>query len=213
MQRVFPGTALCLLSFAGVLLSQTTSTSILGTVTDASGAVVVGAKVTALQVNTGLRRDASTSSSGDYAFPLLEVGEYSVTAEAAGFKTETRGNIVLEVNQKARVNFSLEVGTQAEHVLVTSEAVLLHTDDASLGQVVEQRRVVELPLNGRNLGGLAVLQPGVQFGSRMGFDGLTGGGGGVPIPGDTISISANGQRDTNQHATLDGVVEIGRAHV
>src|SRR5207245_1478377 len=86
------------------------------------------------------------------------------------------------------------------------ETVLLHTDEATLGQVVEQRRVVELPLNGRNLGGLAVLQPGVQFGSRMGFDGLSGGGGGVPIPGATISISANGQRDTNQHATLDGVV-------
>ena len=82
----------------------------------------------------------------------------------------------------------------------------MKTDESSLGQVVEQRRVVELPLNGRNLAGLAVMQPGVQFGGRMGFDGLTGGNGGVPIAGQAISISANGQRDTNMHGTLDGVV-------
>src|SRR5260370_37604591 len=206
MQRVFTRGIALLFVCLGCLLSQTTSTSILGTVTDPSGAVGVGAKVTVQQVGTGLKREERTSSGGDYSFPLLDVGEYEVTAEASGFKTEARKNVILQVNQKARIDFALQVGVQAERVEVSSEAVLLHTDEATLGQVVEQRRVVELPLNGRNLGGLAVLQPGVQFGSRMGFDGLTGGGGGVPIPRDTISISANGQRDTNKHATLDGVV-------
>jgi Carboxypeptidase regulatory-like domain/TonB dependent receptor len=188
------------------LLAQTTSTTILGTITDSSGAVVPGAKVTALQVLTGLKREEATSNTGDYSFPLLNVGEYEVTVQLAGFKTEVRKNIVLQINQKARIDFTLQVGGQEERIDVSAEAALLRTDDATLGQVVDHRRVVELPLNGRNLGGLAVLQPGVQFGARMGFDGLTGDGGGVPVPGHVIAISANGQRDTNQHATLDGVV-------
>src|SRR5712692_4844370 len=90
----------------GPIFPQTTSTSILGTVADPTGAVVVGAKVMVQQVGTGLKREELTSSSGDYTFSLLEVGEYEVTAEAAGFKTETRKNIILEVNQKARVDFT-----------------------------------------------------------------------------------------------------------
>jgi hypothetical protein len=189
------------------LFAQTTSTTILGTVTDASGAVIAGAKVTATNVNTGIKRTDQTTASGDYAFPLLDVGQYTVTVEMPGFKTETQTGIDLQLNQKARIDFNnLQVGSQSETVTVSGEVAQLVTDEASLGQVVEQRRVVELPLNGRNLAGLAVMQPGVQFGGRMGFDGLTGGGGGVPIPGQAISISANGQRDTNMHGTLDGVV-------
>ncbi len=197
---------LSLLVSVSMLPAQTTSTSILGTVTDSSGAVVVGAKVTVTQVGTGLKRETLTSSTGDYNFPLLDVGEYELKVEMPGFKTETRKNITLLINQKARVDFTLQVGAQAEVVEVTGEAAPLSTDQASLGQVVERRRLAELPLNGRNLAGLAILQPGVQFGLRMGFDGLSGGSGGVPIPGASISLSANGQRDTNQHATLDGVV-------
>src|SRR4029079_13798708 len=142
----------------------------------------------------------------DYNFPLLDPGDYSVTVEAPGFKTETRSGIQLELNLKARIDFHMEVGPETQTVEVTSQAALLSTDQATLGQVVNTRRVEELPLNGRNVGALAVLQPGVQYGGRMGLTDLnSGGGGGIPIPGDTISISANGQRDTDQHATLDGV--------
>src|SRR5712691_5230469 len=111
MLRVLNSVIAILLFCLGPIFSQTTSTSILGTVTDATGAVVVGAKVTVLQMGTGLRREALTSSGGDYSFPLLDVGDYEVTAEAAGFKTETRTKITLEVNQKARVDFTLQVGT------------------------------------------------------------------------------------------------------
>lgn len=185
--------------------AQTTSTSILGTISDSTGAVISGAKVTVTNAGTGVRRSELTSNTGDFNFPLLDPGEYEVTVEMAGFKTESRKNVTLELNQKARVDFTMQVGAQSERVEVNAEATLLRTDEVSLGQVVDQRRVAELPLNGRNLAGLAVLQPGVQFGQRMGFDGLSGGGGGVPVPGATIAISANGQRDTNQHATLDGV--------
>src|SRR5579872_1420899 len=196
------------LFLAGMLpvTPQTSSKAILGTVTDASGAVVVGAKITLLQVQTGIKRQDTTSGTGDYNFPLLDPGEYSVTVEAPGFKTETRSGIQLELDLKARIDFHMEVGTEAQRVEVTSQAALLNTDQATLGQVVNTRRVEELPLNGRNVGALAVLQPGVQYGGRMGLTNLNAGsGGGIPIPGDAISISANGQRDTDQHATLDGV--------
>jgi len=186
--------------------AQTTSTSILGTVTDASGSVVVGAKVVLRNVRTGITRTAQTTATGDYNFPLLDVGEYQITVEMPGFKTENRKNIQLEINQKARVDFVLQVGAQTERIEVSAQAAMLRTDDSTLGQVVTEKTISELPLNGRNLAGLAVLQPGVQFGGRMGFDGLTGSAGGVPVPGQSISLSANGQRDTNQHATLDGVV-------
>ena len=189
------------------VFAQTTSTTILGTVTDATGAAIGNAKVTVANINTGIKRVETTSDSGNFSFPLLDVGQYTVTVEMQGFKTETQTGIELQINQKARVDFKgLQVGSQSESVTITGEVAQLKTDEASLGSVVEQRRVVELPLNGRNLAGLAVMQPGVQFGGRMGFDGLTGGGGGVPIPGQSISISANGQRDTNQHGTLDGVI-------
>ena len=173
---------------------------------DSTGAVVVGARVSLLQVQTGIKRQDVTSSTGDYNFPLLDPGEYSVTVEAPGFKTETHSGIQLELNLKARIDFHMEVGAAAQTVEVSSQAALLNTDQATLGQVVNTRRVEELPLNGRNVGALAVLQPGVQYGGRMGLTDINGGGGGgIPIPGDAISISANGQRDTDQHATLDGV--------
>jgi hypothetical protein len=188
------------------LFSQTSSTAILGTVVDASGAVVVGAKVILLQVQTGIKRQDTTSSTGDYNFPLLDPSVYSVTVEAPGFKTETRTGIQLELDLKARIDFHMEVGTAVQTVEVSGQGALLDTDQATLGQVVNTRGVEELPLNGRNLGALAVLQPGVQYGGRMGLTDLNAGsGGGIPIPGIAISISANGQRDTDQNATLDGV--------
>ncbi len=205
MHRSLFGLAVFFVVSAGAF-AQTTSTTILGTVTDPTGAVVSGAKITASNKGTGVKREDITSTTGDYNFPLLDVGTYDVSVSISGFKTETQRNVELTINQKARVDFTLVVGAQADRVEITGEAAILKTDEASLGSVVEQRRVVELPLNGRNLAGVAVLQPGIQFGSRMGFDGISGTGGGVPIPGASISISANGQRDTNMHATLDGVV-------
>jgi len=191
----------CLTGFA-----QTTSTSIVGSVTDTSGATISGAKVTATNVKTNVASNTVTTETGDYAFPLLDVGEYQVVVEQPGFKAETRRGVILQVNEKFRVDFRLQVGSQTEQVTVTAEAANLRTDEASLGGTVEQRRLVELPMNGRNVGNFAVLNPGVGFGSRHGYDGQSGTGGGVPIPGQAIAIIANGQREVSQHATLDGVV-------
>jgi len=200
-----------LVSFGAVLISatcvaQTTSTSIVGAVTDATGASVSGAKVTATNVKTSVASNTLTTDTGDYAFPLLDIGEYRVSVEQPGFKAETRQGIVLQVNEKIRVDFRLQVGSQAEQITVTAEAASLRTDEASIGGTVEQRRLVELPMNGRNVGNFAVLSPGVGFGNRHGYDGQSGSAGGVPIPGQAIAIIANGQRETSQHATLDGVV-------
>jgi hypothetical protein len=130
-----------LLSLAGVLplFSQTSSTAILGTVVDASGAVVANARVTLLQVQTGIKREDVTSSTGDYNFPLLDPGEYSVTVQAPGFRTQTRTGIRLELDLKARIDFHLEVGSEVQTVDVTAEAALLNTDQATLGQVVTTR--------------------------------------------------------------------------
>jgi hypothetical protein len=192
------------------LFAQTTSTTILGRVTDATGAVLQGAAVTALNTRTGVKRDTVTSSSGDYTFPLLDVGLYDVTVTVPSFRAETRQNIVLEINEKVRADFVLALGEATETVEVSAETAILRTDDATLGQTIEERRVLELPLNNRSLGGLAILQPGVQYGPRSGTDGQgfgqRSGGNGIPIPGIGLSFVANGQRETNEHATLDGVV-------
>lgn len=99
---------------AGWLAGQTTSTAILGTVTDSSGGLVAGAKVTVRNVKTAVAREDLTSAGGDYNFPLLDVGTYSVTVEMQGFKTESASNVTLQINQKARVDFTLQVGAQSE---------------------------------------------------------------------------------------------------
>jgi hypothetical protein len=105
-----------------ILEAQTTSTSIVGTVTDPTGAAIAQARVSARNVRTGVVTETVTTSTGDYAIPLLDVGEYEVTAEAPGFAAETRAGIRLQVNEKVRVDFRLKVGTLAERITVTSEA-------------------------------------------------------------------------------------------
>ncbi len=185
--------------------SQTASTQILGLVTDSTGAVVPGAAVSAKRVETGDVRNTVSNETGNYIFPLLDSGTYEVTCTAAGFKTEVRVNIPLELNQKARLDFQLLVGQQAERIEVSSAVPLLKTEDATLGSVIEHRRVVELPLNGRNFAQAATLMPGVVYGSaRMGIDGQQTIGTRA-MPGQIVGLSANGQRDANQNITLDGV--------
>src|SRR5437588_95934 len=104
------------------LFAQTTSTSILGTVTDTTGAAVSGVKVTAKNVGTNVLSVTQTTGSGDYTLPLLDVGEYQVTVEAPGFRIETRSGIHLQINEKVRADFQLQVGSQTETVTVRAEA-------------------------------------------------------------------------------------------
>jgi hypothetical protein len=201
--RSFPHVSFLLVYAAASLSAQTVSTQILGLVTDPTGSLVPGATVTAKRLATGDVRTIQSNETGNYVFPLLEIGAYEVSCSAPGFKTEVRRGIVLELQQKLRLDFQLQVGQQVETVEITTQTPLLRTEDASLGVVVNNRRILDLALNGRNFAQLALLAPGVTFGySRMGLDGAGGG----PIPGQVIAISANGQRDINQHITLDGVI-------
>src|SRR5438105_1547900 len=120
--------------FTVMATAQTTSTEILGIVTDTSGAVVPNAQVTLVRVATGERRDANTGSAGDYSFPLIEIGEYIVSVQMPGFKTQQKKGIQIQLQQKARVNFELSVGETTEVVEVVASSIQLKTEDASVGQ-------------------------------------------------------------------------------
>ena len=116
-----------------VASAQTTSTTILGTVVDASGAVLPGARVTIVNTRTGIKRDSVASSTGDYVFPLVDVGVYDVMVEADGFRPETRRAVLVEINEKVRADFELKLGGTEERVEVTANSSTLRTDDATLG--------------------------------------------------------------------------------
>ena len=167
-----------------------------------------GATITVRRVATGDIRTGKSNETGNYVFPVLEVGEYEVSCSAAGFKTEVRTGVVLQIQDKLRLDFQMDVGQQSEKIEVAAATPLLSTDDATLGTVVDPKRMVELPLNGRNFGQLATLAPGVNYGtSRMGINGQ-GTIGTRAMPGQIVGLSTYGQRDINQNITLDGVTAV-----
>ena len=176
---------------------QTTAT-IVGTVTDPSGAVVPNVSITAASLGTGLTRKTVASQSGNYALPLLPVGVYSVTAEAAGFKKKTTTGIVLEVNQEPRVDIVLEVGAITDAVTVNAEASVLQTENAVVGQVIDNRYTTQIPLNGRDFSQLLLLSPGTTT-RPGGFDLSVG-----SATGSSGSGIAIGGRDSQNNFTLDG---------
>lgn len=188
----------CVLLCAGLCgWSQTTAT-IVGTVTDSSGAVVPNVSITAISLGTGLARKTVASQSGNYAVPLLPVGEYSVTAEAAGFKKKIVTGIVVEVNQEPRVDISLEVGSVSDAVTVNAEASVLQTENAVVGQVIDNRYTTQIPLNGRDFSQLLLLSPGTTT-RPGGFDLSVG-----SATGSLGSGIAIGGRDSQNNFTLDG---------
>jgi carboxypeptidase family protein len=136
--------------------------TILGTVTDTSGAAIAGAQVTVTSAATNLTSNAITNDDGFFTIPNLIVGGYSVTVSKEGFKKSVRGGITLEVDQKAEINTQLEAGAVNETVEVTSQAPLVDTASATVGKVIENRRVQDLPVNGRNALALVLLAPSVQ---------------------------------------------------
>src|SRR5262249_47007213 len=123
--------------------------SIIGVATDQSGAIVPDVEVTITNAATNVSRVTLTTRSGDYSVPGLLPGRYSVTAKRQGFRTTTVPAFELQVDQIARVNIALQVGQVAQAVRVEAQAPLLDTASATVGQVIENRRVVDLPLNGR----------------------------------------------------------------
>jgi hypothetical protein len=155
---------ICLLVTASVSWGQVTTGTILGTVADTSGAAVSGAQVVITETNRGTSNTYTTDATGSYNAPFLVPGSYSVSIEQTGFKREVRSGITLQVDQKARIDFVLQVGDVTETVNVVAAAPLVRSESAELGEVVEQRAVRELPLNGRNFAQLVYLVPGVTPG-------------------------------------------------
>lgn len=142
-------------------LAQLDTGIIEGTVKDASGAAIPKVAVAITETQTNIRSSVLTDAQGNYVSPPLHVGNYAVSVEAAGFKTYTRSGIVLQVQDRLRVDAQLEVGTRTETVMVTGEVPQVQTDTSSVGQVITQQQLVDMPLNGRNYTSLAALSPGV----------------------------------------------------
>ncbi|MBI4464390.1 MAG: carboxypeptidase regulatory-like domain-containing protein, partial [Acidobacteria bacterium] len=161
LQRFFWTVLVCVFLEGGVLLAQVTTGTILGAVSDSTGAVIPGATVTVRNVETGISRTITTDAAGRYRVPQLGVGSYEVTAETAGFQTVVRSGITLTVGREAVVDFALQVGAVSEKITVTGEAPLVETTTSSVSQVMPGESIRELPLNGRSFDELALLQPGV----------------------------------------------------
>jgi hypothetical protein len=136
--------------------------TILGTVTDASGAAVPAVSVIVTNTDTNSAFRTETNGDGFYTSPGIPIGNYEVVAERSGFKKTVRNGIVLQVDQKAQVDMVLQVGAVAESVEVTGEVALVDTSSATVGKVVEQRRVTDLPVNGRSAFALMLLAPAVK---------------------------------------------------
>jgi hypothetical protein len=189
--------SLALVMFSAAVSAQTTAT-IVGTVTDPTGAVVPGVSITVVSKDTGLTRKATTNQAGSYVATFLPVGQYSVSAEVTGFKKKTITGIVVEVNQEPRVDIVLEVGSVTDSVTVTGETSRLQTENAVVGQVVDNRYTTQIPLNGRDFSQLLLLVPGVT--TRPGGFALSVGS----ATGSNGSGIAIGGRDNQNNFSLDG---------
>ena len=176
---------------------QSTSSSIIGTVTDESGAAVPGAAVTVTNVGTQSVRDVETNERGDYSVTALDIGMYEVVATLEGFSRAVATNVRLEVDLVRRQNLTLQIGAVTEQITVQADAVTIQTDDTTISTVIDEAKIRELPIPGdRNIFRLALLAPGMSRGPRTSV--TTSGFG----PG--YGIAAMGQKVHNNNIILDG---------
>jgi hypothetical protein len=187
------------LLFAPLLSHAQGLGSIVGRVSDPSGASVASAKIIATQEGTGFSRTALTDAEGLYVIPSLQPAKYALSVEARGFSTSKNSGIELLADQTLTVNFSLKLGMTTEVVTVTGNELRVDTATSTIAQVVEQQRLVELPLNGRNAAQLTLLAGGAVNSPGGGADqGFT-----KTFPG-AVTISANGSRQNQVSYQLDG---------
>jgi len=178
-----------------LLSAQGTAGRILGRVADPTGAVLAGVKVTLVSEATNVSRDTQTNGSGDYDFVEVPVGTYRLEFDLTGFKKNVRHSVTLDVNQVVTLNMTMQLGESKEIVDVTSEAPLVETSSTQLGTVVNDRAIVQLPLNERDTYQFLSLQPGVQ--SQVGADLYYGGS-------STGSVSVNGGRGRANNFSVNG---------
>jgi hypothetical protein len=192
---------LSLVSATAPALAQSVSGTILGTVTDPTGAVISKAKVTIVNEGTGLTRTITADTNGEYTAPSLPTGRYTVTCETAGFKALALSNIEVGVDQRVRIDLKLEVGAMTESVSIRAETPLVQTSSSELGTTVGNEQIEALPLNGRNFVNLTRTVPGVL----RGIPGSNIDGAGSLAWRASASFSANGQRARDNNFMLDGV--------
>ncbi len=173
------------------LQAQSFTGSIVGTVKNPDGAVIAGAEITITQEETNRTVTISTNSEGYFVSPPLAVGTYRVEAKMSGFRRVVRSGIVIQIQQTLVVDFTLELGAISEQVEVTAEAPVLETTSSSLGKVVDNRRILDLPLNTRNVYSLIYLTPGVS--------------GSIGNNYNSMGYSVNGARATMMDTVIDGV--------
>ena len=170
------------------LMAQTSQGRILGTVTDSSGAVVAGAKITITSRATNVSQTVMTTSSGDYLLPNVDPGAYTVAAEAKGFKKSLSSVFTVDVARDARVNLQMQPGAVSETVEVTGQQTLVDTTETTLNGLITNKAITELPLQGRDFQNLLPLNPGVQRTPGGGFH----------------SVTSNGNRTDDNNFYIDG---------
>ena len=192
---------ICAGFFARFAQAQLTNGDVIGTVTDTSGAVIPGAKVTLTNTGTNIAASTTTNGTGDYTFNLLNPGQYTVTIEAKGFKKLVIPGFALAAGDRLRENANMEPGNVEETVQVSAAAPLLQTDSSTVQSTVTEQSVQDLPLNGRNFINLVQVQPGVNAGSPSAISS-------GQRPNDraaTSTVSANGQSDLYNNQMIDGM--------
>jgi Carboxypeptidase regulatory-like domain len=193
---------LMLLFRSQATLAQLTTADILGTVSDATGAVIPNASITLVNLGTNETRATQSNATGDYNFTLLPVGHYSITVKVNGFQASVTKDLAVEAGDRARSDVHLQLGSESTIVEVTASTPLLQADSATVSSNVTAMAVQDLPLNGRNFVQLVQLVPGANEGPG---NGLSSGGRPDDRRTNAAGISVNGQDDTLNNWVVDGV--------
>src|SRR5437879_10332772 len=186
---------LCMLVFGAAAQTFGQNATIVGTVTDPSGSVIANVKITATHVETNLANTFTTNEAGQYVAVDLPVGHYNIKAEASGFKVAEQKGLVLQVGDRARVDFQMALGAASETVTVEANAVRVQADTGEVSNVINEQQLSQIAVNGRSIYQLAALTPGAssQINSYVN----------TPVGGDA-QVEFNGLRQNHNIYLLDG---------
>lgn len=211
MQRLMKMNIFLLLLTVALLCTtgsaQTVTGNISGMITDTSGAVIVGAKVTATNVDTNIKTTTTTNNDGVYSIRFLQIGQYTITAEAKGFARVVTNAFALEAVHQAKVDATLHAGAESTVVEVTADATIMDTEDGMISTTISASSINNMPVNGHNMSVLMQFVPGVSIGDQNQFNGATGSpnNAGERTQSFATLPNVNGNRTTDNDYTFDGV--------